>query len=636
MPSTSPRSPSPAKRPPMAQRSSSASLLSSSGKPAGATKQHRPHLVSRHSRNVSQRHLANNMGKKAMSNVYGEGGGGGARHHRRNKSGNATPTASPNPTTSDGHLKRNSSHVVLPKNRSHGNLRKNQSTNTLTALNRNLSKGALNKLGAPAIQKAKKEAQQKQGVFDLGNASDEEEEEAEWEDSTASPELTRDNSKVSTPVRSHTPNGEPIQKPPDRGPEIVPPEKTSSPPEPTVMKTNRSAPNLRHDRSFNTARQQKDPALLQKYGRGSRAPPAMTTANAHSSQQNLNRNESQRSLKGSSRTSLEASQESGTTDQTAKTTPTTPGVGTQSSSGSAGISHFLTADPNLPRTPRDRTDSEEDDDDDSVSDFMATYKPQQSESPEKPRMNINKPRLPTVPSRTQQKLELQRWQMMRGNAPPPTAAGVALSAGSSVSLHSRTHSQSKGRSVIGEAKAIKQEYDTAVKQLTVVRRFRNPVLESLSRLKQAGAISSEHGSTTSVHLQKTNTEHKRPPSRHGKAATAPATGLDGHDSGTAKTTGTTPDDKVRGPAQAQTGPRPSKTTFASTTGAEQAHSRPNHTGRDSKVTFQFSRQDSHDDLLAASQGASSPGTGVDEDTSDGLSAEEALIRRMWESRIHVA
>lgn len=619
MPSASPSRPPLAKRPSMQPRSSSTYSLSSSGKPgagagnaaaaANALKQPRPHLVSRHSRNVSYGRgstnanaIANaNMPKKSMSQVYGD-----ARHHKRNKSGTATPSASPKTTTA-AHIKRNASHVVLPKNRSAGNLRKNQSASTLTALNRNLSRGALNKLGAPAEQKAKQERQRKQGVFDLGNASsEEEEEEAEWEDSTASPDLTRNNSKVPTPARSHTPNGngEPIQKPPEQPPDPDMPEKTSSPPEPSIIKNNRSAPNLRKERSFSQDRPRQDPALLQPNGR-SRAPPAMTTATAHSSQQNLNRNDSQRSLLKSSRTSLEASQESaeGGTTPTTSNAPTTPGLGT-GSSGSAGVSHFLTNDHSLPRTDKDRHGSETDE---SVSDFMATYKPQPSESPEKPRTNINRARLATQPSRTQQKLELQRREVMRGGRPPPTSsAGMALSVGSSVSVHSRSASKGRTRSMAGEYKAIKQDYENAVKQLTVVRRFRNPVLESLNRLKRpAGVLPNEMGAQAVTRSAKL--DQKRPQSRHGRTpstvpAVAPTNVADRDHSGTGRE-------------------HTKQVAFRPT-----AH-------RDSRVSFQLSRQGSHDDILATS--ASSPEAHQD-DLDAGLSPKEALIRRMWESRIHVA
>lgn len=541
------------------------------------------------------------MPKKSTSALHGE-----ARNHKRSKSGTTTPTASPKSAV-ESNLKRNSSHVVLPKNRSHGNLnlRKNKSTNTLVGLNRNLSRGALNKLGAAPSQKAKKEEEhQKQGVFDLGdNSDDEDEEDAAWEDSTASPELTRNNSKntskVSTPVRAPSPNGETIQKPPQVQPLV--PERTSSPPEPSVLKPNTSAPNLQYQRL--PERPKADPPMLQQNGRGSRAPPAMSTANAHPTLGQVGRIDSQRALNDvkSSRTSVESSAESKLTPQT----PNTPAVG-QSSSGSASVSHFLPDDPSLPRRNTGASGAISSDDE-SVSDFMNTYKPQPSESPDKPRTTsyINKARLSAVPSRTQQKLELQRREVMRGTPGTAVAGGMGISAGSGASIHGR--SASKGRnaargSMAGEYnvdKLIKQDYETAVKQLTVVRRFRNPILESLGRIRENRALPLKESGQAGP---------KRPPSRHGRASTGAAIV-----NGNAKGQNASPPESGRHLAQnGHAGPRAS-------------------TGR---VQFQLSRDVSTEDMgvLTTSQG--SPEVSNIHDENEGLSMEEALIRRMWESRVH--
>lgn len=600
MPSTSP---SPGKRPSLHDRKSSTLSLSSSGKPAGAgagaARTPRPRLVSRHSRNASHGKNLNNMPKKALSTVYGEG-----RNHKRTKSGATTPVASPKST--DGNIKRNNSHVVLPKNRSHSNLRKNKSTTTLTGLNRNLSRGALNKLGAAPNQKAKKEEQQKQGVFDLGgNSEEEDEEDGEWEDSTVSPELTRNNSKnnskISTPARAQSPNGETIQKPPDVRPLV--PEKTSSPPEPTALKPNRSAPNLQH--SNLAERPKADPAVLQQNGRGSRAPPAMSTATARSTVGHAGRVDSQRALNDakSHRSSIESPGGAKMTPQT-PATPATATVG-QSSSGSASVSHFLTNDPSLARSNTTTTGALSSDDE-SISDFMNTYKPQPSESPDKrrPTSHINKARLSSAPSRTQQKLELQRREVMRGAPGPSMSGGMALSVGSSASVHSR--SASKGRnaargSMTGEYnvdKLVKQDYESAIKQLTVVRRFKNPILESLGRLREIRTPpSKEDGHNAS----------RRPQSRHGKAASA-----GGNPKNATASMGDDGQSNVSTRAGGNGGPRAS-------------------TGR---VQFQLSRDASADDMgvLTTSQG--SPEVSAHRGENDGLSAEEALIRRMWEARVH--
>lgn len=176
---------------------------------------------------------------------------------------------------------------------------------------------------------------------------------------------------------------------------------------------------------------------------------------------------------------------------------------------------------------------------------------------------------------------------------------MALSVGSSVSVHSRSASKGRNRSMAGEYKAIKQDYENAVKQLTVVRRFRNPVLESLNRLKAGRVLSNEDGPGKA--------DQKRPPSRHGRLGSqGPAT----------PTTNIAERDHVDSGRE-----YPKTVAFKPA-----AH-------RDSRVSFQLSRQGSHDDILTTS--ASSPEARRD-DLDDGLSPKEALIRRMWESRIHVA
>ena len=574
------------------------------GKPA--SKPTRPHLVSRQSRNVSHQHgrHANMPPKKSMSQVYNDNN---ARHHRRAKSGTATPLASPR-ANAGAQMKRNSSHVVLPKNRSQGNLRKNQSATTLTALNKNMSRGALNKLGAPAEQKSKQAGQQKQGVFDMGADSSEEEEEGEWEDSTASPELTRNNtrnnsatnSKVATPSRPQTPVGEPIPKPPDIQ-SIIPDERTSSPPEPSVLKGNKSAPDLRYDTTFDRPRQ--DPALLTSNGRASRAPPAMITANAHSSQMDIHHTGSRHNLNRSEQTSMETSRETINAPPTSRTVT----HGGASSSGSAVVSHFLTSEGLSTSSRRERTIplDNDDDDDDSVCDFMATYKPQVSESPDRSRMTSHPAKLPNQPSRTQQKLELQRREVMRGSTVPSSSSGgLALSVGSSVSLHSRSASKSRPRGVAGEPKAFKQDYESAVRQLVVIRRFRNPIIESVTRIKQQSQIPS----SVPISPQKTDQNSKRPSSRRDQ------TGLPSKRQTTSNETAsihqTPPDGR----------------SLAFRTGEIRSGQ-----GRE-RVTFQLSRNGSHEDILqTASNAHNTHQDGGNEDTA----SEDALIRRMWESRIQI-
>lgn len=469
-------------------------------------------------------------------------------------------------------MKKNPSHVHLPKNKSHTQLRKNKSAGTLAALGRNTSHGALSKLGtaqhklgAPPKQRKSRELDQRErnkAVFELEGNSDDEGagdngdagEEAEWEDSTTlSPELTRNNTRTNTPQDAPSspaqsrppPTSAPTQRqsPPSQG---VLPDNASSPPTPSLPRNDRSAPNLRNKTVA-------DPALLYQYGRASRAPPAMTTTMAHAST-GLPRNESTASL---ARLKDGVSERSSISDkEKQRSTAGAAQIARQSStfdstsSTSAGVSHFLpTSNPSEPSaSPSSRlasrpppntslaipsaasnsgsasdSDSEASADEDTRS-FLANYRPlvSQQQSPDAPRAMLNKTRVSGLASRTQQKLDLARRESMRGNPPISTH-------GSLLSLHSgRTNSRGRLRSTgssttAGMATAggysvldAQRTYDTAIRQLMVVRRFRNPVLESLGRMYQTGTLATNLAAAAKSSSNLSSTalgRSSRPPSR---------------------------------------------------------------------------------------------------------------------------
>lgn len=583
MPSSSP---SPIKRPSLNERTSSAHSLSSSGRQATTShKVHRPHVVTRHSRNVSHGKGLSRLGKvhsTASINPPEQ------QNHQRKKSLGSSPPQSPKPSL----VKRNSSHVSLPKNTSHPNLRKNHSAH---ALARNVSHPALKRIGlAPAPKPKGKE--KKDSVFQLGDHSSDDEEEGEWEDSnTQSPELTRNNSKTSTPARAHTPNGDEIaQMPTELGPRRS--ERASSPPQASLKTNNRSAPNLKHESLLSQSQTMPDPALLHQVPRASRAPPAMSTVSAHVGPSQLVRNESSVSfthISHADATSLTA------TPASLKLTSSASGPASgplqASSSIEGGVSHFLAAE--TPSSTHRQIMDESDED--SPSNFLSNYKPQPSESPEKTK-TLHKSRLAQNPSRTQQKLELQRREMMRAGAatpttPPPPGMGLTLTP-SSAALHGRGGSRTRTRSLAGEIKAVKQDYETAVKQLTVVRRFRNPMTESINRLKEKNALPQDIGVAASSGAF---SKGDRPHSRRGPSAVS----VNGH----AKS----------GASRSLEDKKPTAST-----------ERPGGGSRGGRVHFQ--RQTSHDDIeVTPSQGSLD---GVQDDDQYGLSPEEALIRRIWDSR----
>ena len=555
-------SPSPGKRPSMTERNSSNTSLSSSSKqPAIAPKIHRPHVVGRHQRNLSHGKNLSKLGKvNSSANVAN------VKSHQRKRSGASGEIPAQSPR-SPGLPKRNSSHVNLVKNTSHTNLRKNHSA---TVLGRNTSHNALKKLGLPPTTKAKPE-KQKTGFFELGDQSSGEEEEAQWEDSTTqSPELTRNNSRVSIPARAETPNGDRLPvKPPAHS--RLHQENTSSPP-PLALKANdRSLPNLVQDSHLSPPLSQ-EPPLLHQNGRSSRAPPAMSTVSAVADSNGLKRSESSKSF-----THIDHSDAA-----SCSATPRT-NVAEGSSSADRPVSRFLDATPGS--TQRRMLGDVSDDESDTL---MSNYKPQPSESPEKQRA-LNKSRFASTPSRTQQKLELQRREGMRpgGALTTPPSSSIGPSIGSSLSLHSRSGSRGRNRSLAEEMKAQKVDYETGIKQFTVVRRFHNPIVESMNRMRASGTLAADIG------VVPHGPPKGRPQSRRGINVTP-----------------------ANGPAKAAVSrsledKRPSPLASRSNNG---------------KVHWQ--RQESHDDIgVTPSQDGPD---GADEE--DGMSPEEALMRRIWNSR----
>ncbi|EXJ64146.1 hypothetical protein A1O7_00482 [Cladophialophora yegresii CBS 114405] len=579
-------SPSPIKRPSLTERNSSVQSQSSPGRQTTVHKVHRPHAVTRHSRNVSHGKGLSKLGKvQSTASINADA----QRHHQRKKSGGTTPPHSPRTPL----VKHNSSHVALAKNTSFGNLRKNHSA---TALPRNVSHAALKKIGlTPAVKQKSKEA--KDGVFQLGDRSSDDEEEGEWEDSTTqSPELTRSNSKTSTPVRAHTPNGDPAP-PQHAAQEIHRQQRTSSPPQPSLKNKNRSAPNLKNVLVMSQGQNPADPALIQQYPRSSRAPPAMSTVSAHVGPSQLVRSDSTRSFTHISHADAASSNaNAGTTGKHTGVSPSTvSGPVLTSSSVEGGVSHFLQTD-----TPASTFRQIVDESDgDSPSNFLSNYKPQPSESPEKTK-TLHKARISQMQSRTQQKLDLQKREISRAGPATPTAPlapGMGVPMASATSLHSRAASRNRNRSLAGEIKAVKQDYETAMKQFMVVRRFRSPMIESLNRLKDKNVLPPDIGMAASAGTA----SKSRPPSRRGPSATT----VNGH---------------------TRVGVSRSFEEQRSSPLASRSNSR----GRGGRVHFQ--RQSSHDDIEVTPSQRNSGLDGAQDDEQFGLSPEEALVRRIWGSR----
>jgi hypothetical protein len=605
-------SPSPAKRPSTVERNSSNHSLSSSSRQS-THKTPRPHVVGRgsHSKQLSHGKNLSKLGRNtSATNLVSDA----SRNHQRQRSAPTPPTDSPRPSS----IKRNASHVVLPRNTlSQVNLRKNHSA---AALGRNVSHPVLKKSGlAPALKSHRQlKPKKKTSAFELGDRSSDEaelddEEENEWEDSSASPELIRNNSMTLSQPKPPTSQPAPQQgKPPDA--QSPTQNKADFPSGQSTHKQNWSLPSLtdRADaasqlKPSGTAEPPTSPALLQSNPRSSRAPPAMSSILAHANNNHLLRNDSSKSFTHITHADASLSKDTLVNPST-QSTAVTHG----SSSADGGVSHFLSSS-----TPGDHAVDDNDSDYDSPSNFIPNYHPQPSSSPEQ-RRNSSKLLRSNVPSRTQQRLELQRRETMRSSASaqsPPASSEMGFGFGSSASLHSRSGSRGRrdrSAGTGGDMKAVKRDYEATVKQMGVVRRFRSPVLESLQRLKDLGILPAETGVLPPKGAT-SPTATKRPPSRRGLSN---ASGNSNTNIGGAVTNGISRslDEKPPLPMASRTSSR----------------------GRGAG-NVRFQRQGSHDDIgLSRSRGSYEEQEVEDREDPDeedpGVSPEEALLRRMWESR----
>ncbi|RMZ90385.1 hypothetical protein DV736_g2382, partial [Chaetothyriales sp. CBS 134916] len=621
-------SPSPVKRA-STERRSSATLLSSSSNKASAM-QHkgpRPHVVTRHSRNVSHgKNLSKLNRVHSAANVTSE-----EKHHTRKRSGPITPQRSPTspgtgPGPGPGLPKRNTSYGALARNNtSHTNLRKNQSA---SALGRNgLHHGGHKKIGlAPAPRP--KHDNSKTGFFELGGPqSSDDEEENEWEDSaTLSPELTRTNSKASTPKHRLTPEAERAPSSTQHTSQAsnlrLALDRPASPPSANLGMNNtnrRSLPDLsrRPDLSLGHTTPP-DPALLHHHGRAGRAPPAMSTVSAVAAP-NLLRHESSRSF-----THINHA------DAAPMHVTTAAGMAEGSSSMENGVSYFLHQTPSSgSKTPAASLPHIDSGSDGESAAFMSNYKPQRSESPEKAH-TLNKARFFSVPSRTQQKLELQRRETMRQGSATPPASNLAYGGASSLSLHGRTGSRGGGgapHSLTDGLKAHKMNYDTGVKHFLVVRRFRNPILESVQRLKDDDAINSTDpaGTPTTGASNKKN----RPPSRRGLDQYHHL--LQNHDG------------SANGSSNVGTSISPAAATAAATVARRPAEPKKptplfaprssTRGGAGAGVRFQVPSDPPESEIdIGITPAHDSPDGMMIGEFDDGMTPYEALMRRLWNSR----
>ncbi|KAJ5634537.1 hypothetical protein N7528_002379 [Penicillium herquei] len=461
-------------------------------------KAHRPHVVGggrHHHRNPS---LGKNINKLSRLQLAPETTG---RHHQRKKSAPATPIASPK---GQAHVRWDGVVDDHPKNTS---MKRNNSTPVLRRNNSGFGKKAL------ISDRPQSSAGKKKTVgFELG---DDENDDAEWEDTTQSPESTRRNSVVPSNHSAENPQVlvDPLTFVKRPYPQV--PRATSLP----DSITNRY---LREQEDEEAERQEEadeDKTTTPEGDDGSteqgdianrllspshsaRAPPAMSSISAMAKPtDSASRSASSINLAGAQdgarRTFSSSNMGLGNT----------PGNHTQATSSSmeGGVSRFI---------PSNRSgfhaSSRTDSDPNTPSSFLPHYHPQ---TPPSPKRASGKSTASPAPnrgadlSRTQQKLWLQRTATLK-NSPPdshgvsPTVAPSNIDPNFMAVTHTRPgigpydpNRALNGGVRVGvpghdtEARHIRKAYEKSSLELTVVRRFQSPTGDSFNRLRAVARAS---------------------------------------------------------------------------------------------------------------------------------------------------
>lgn len=505
---------SPGKRPGLGRRAVSSHAIgtrpnsgelseSHSTKPPVHHKPHRAHVVGgghrTHHRNPS---FGKNLNKAPRFQLGPETTG---RHHLRKKSAPATPVASPKGTA---HVHWDGLVDDHPKNHS---MKRNNSTPALRRNTSGLARRAL-VTGRPHSSSGKK----KTVGFELG---DDENDDAEWEDTTQSPESTRRNSAA--PSNQSLENVTVLVDPLTfvKRPYPQAPRATSLPDSITntfVRQGSEDEEEVNQVEDSDETREANPPQdqghmpnRILSPSHSAKAPPAMSSISAMADQKPSLANSASRS------TPFLASGQDG-----ARRNFSTSNLGTGSMSGSqnqatsssmeGGVSRFIMSNKSGHHASS-RTDS------DPSSSFLPNYHPQTPPSPHrhagKTTASPARPRGADLQSRTQQKLWLQRTATL--NHSPPDTHGLSTTAGPSAvdpsfmatghtRLVSGAFDASKaitgaGRGGQGhdtEERHIKKAYEKTSLELKVVRRFQSPSADSFRRLRSIARASNSPAADT--------------------------------------------------------------------------------------------------------------------------------------------
>ncbi|KAK4870801.1 hypothetical protein LT330_000038 [Penicillium expansum] len=471
-------------------------------------KPHRAHVVGAHRNHHRNTSTSKNFNKLQRFQLAPETAG---RQHQRKKSAPATPIASPKES---GHVRWDN---VSDDRTTDPSMKRNYST---PVLRRNPS--AVGKKALVTERPPPGTVKKKTVGFELG---DDETDEAEWEDTTQSPESTRRNSVApsnpsadnSTVLVDHLTF---VKRPYPQMP------RATSLPESITTKFVRQRLELdededddgdeeaeQHDSEEEEAdgssqhTEQGDIATrLLSSTHSSKAPPAMSSISAMVKPEANNLNPASRS---SASLNLAAGQENARRTFSTTSMASMPGSQPQATSSSmeGGVSRFILNNKNSTQASS-RTDS----DPNTPSSFLPHYHPQTPPSPNSAAAKLTaspaRPRGADLPSRTQQKLWLQRTATLNNSPPdnhgvtaavPPSAIDPTFNAAShstydaSRGLNGDVRAGGAGHD--SETRHIRKAYEKTSLELMVVRRFQSPTGQSFARLRHiARANKAEQGS----------------------------------------------------------------------------------------------------------------------------------------------
>lgn len=456
-------------------------------------KAHRAHVVGGHRNHHRNPSLGKNLSKLKLFQLGGPETTG--RNHHRKKSAPATPVGSPK---AQGHVRWDGDLEDHPKNHS---MKRNNSTPVLRRNNSAVGKKAL------VSQRPLSSTGKKTVGFELG---DDDNDDAEWEDTTQSPESTRRNSVVpSNPSVENTQVlVDPLTFVKRPYPQIP---RATSLPESITNKFARNHSDLDEEdvNEDADADEQEDSkqGLDQSVDQGdiasrllspshsAKAPPAMSSISAMAKPSPKD--------PASRSASVNLAQEKNNRRTMASSNPSfamAPGSQPQATSSSmeGGVSRFIVSNKSANQASS-RTDS----DPNTPSSFLPHYHPQTPPSPNrgagKAAASPARPLGADLPSRTQQKLWLQRTATLNDSPPDnhgatPTTSSAAMEmavnqprpGAGAFEVNRGINGSARPGGAVGqdsESRQTRKAYEKVSLELTAVRRFQSPTGDSFNRLR---------------------------------------------------------------------------------------------------------------------------------------------------------